>query len=389
MILGALAMISAVLDPKSGHLAVSASDGLSHLPALWLRERSCADDQMDLVSHQRLYDPTALPHDLAIVSAEVDGSLSDMLNVTFSDGHCCAFDLEDLAVEAGLVADPTAIPPAEAWTATTAPEIRVSWHDLDREDVLLGLLEGFFRSGFAVLQNTPTEEDSLATIAERFGPIRETNWGRLFNVRTKPAATDLAYTGLALAAHTDNPYRRSVPGIQFLHCLENGAIGGESLLVDGMALAECLQEEAPEEFEVLSSLVVSFRYNSHTVYDRRDAPLLDLGPDGSLRHIRLSTRLDFTPAADPETLELFYRGRRRLMTLASDPRFTVRFKMSPGDCLMMDNHRTLHGRTAFAAAESRFLQGCYIDHDGPESCFRVLGRDRRRASRQAGNSIAA
>ena len=344
---------------------------------------------MDLMSHQRLYDPTALPEDLAILSVEQQDPSSDGVTVAFSDGHQCSFDLEELAVEAGLIADPTAIPAPKSWTAKTAPSIDASWGDLGEETVLLGLLEDFFTYGFAVLRNTPTETDSLVTVAERFGPIRETNWGRLFNVRTKPAATDLAYTGMALAAHTDNPYRRSVPGVQFLHCLENGATGGESLLVDGMALAESLEAEAPEEFEVLSTLVVSFRYHSNTVYDRRDAPLLDIGPDGRLRHIRLSTRLDFPPAADPETLSLFYRGRRRLMALASDPRFVVRFKMVPGDCLMMDNHRTLHGRTAFAADGGRFLQGCYIDHDGPESQYRVLGRDRRRASRRAGGSIAA
>ena len=39
----------------------------------------------------------------------------------------------------------------------------------------------------------------------------------------------------------------------------------------------------------------------------------------------------------------------------------------PGDLLMMDNYRTLHGRTAYDASEGmRHLQGCYIDYDSSE-----------------------
>ena len=40
--------------------------------------------------------------------------------------------------------------------------------------------------------------------------------------------------------------------------------------------------------------------------------------------------------------------------------------------LMMDNQRLLHGRTAFQQGGERHLQGCYIDHDGPDSRLRVL-----------------
>jgi gamma-butyrobetaine dioxygenase len=44
---------------------------------------------------------------------------------------------------------------------------------------------------------------------------------------------------------------------------------------------------------------------------------------------------------------------------------------------MMDNCRLLHGRTGFNPAEGlRYLQGCYIDIDGPRSLYRVLRRRR-------------
>ena len=40
---------------------------------------------------------------------------------------------------------------------------------------------------------------------------------------------------------------------------------------------------------------------------------------------------------------------------------------------MIDNHRLLHGRTAYDANEgSRFLKGCYIDYDSSEGKLRHL-----------------
>ena len=65
--------------------------------------------------------------------------------------------------------------------------------------------------------------------------MRLTHWGKLFNVQIKKDPTDTAYTDSALSSHTDNPYREPIPGIQFLHCLENNVSGGLSTLVDGSA----------------------------------------------------------------------------------------------------------------------------------------------------------
>ncbi len=237
------------------------------------------------------------------------------------------------------------------------------------------LLDGFFRTGFCVLTETPTTPGSLEAIAERFGYVRDTNFGPLFDVRTKRRPVDLAYTGRALAAHADNPYRRPVPGIQMLHCLETTVDGGLSTLVDGAALVERLADEMPEEARLLERVPVCFAYESDRSMLEAAAPIIERGRDGRLACLRFSPRLDYVPPLAPEELTLFYRGRRRLAELAADPAFEIRFRLEPGMLLMMDNLRLLHGRTAFdGGAGERHLQGCYIDHDGPESLYRVLGR---------------
>ena len=51
----------------------------------------------------------------------------------------------------------------------------------------------------------------------------------------------------------------------------------------------------------------------------------------------------------------------------------IQFKLEPGDLMIMDNHRTLHGRTAYSMnIGERHLQGCYIDHDATEGKLRRL-----------------
>ena len=66
--------------------------------------------------------------------------------------------------------------------------------------------------------------------------MRETNYGRNFEVRTEVNPSNLAYTGLGLQAHTDNPYRDPVPTIQVLYCLESSAAGGDNMVVDVLLL---------------------------------------------------------------------------------------------------------------------------------------------------------
>ena len=73
------------------------------------------------------------------------------------------------------------------------------------------------------VMNAPVEPGALFRVVDLFGYVRETNYGRHFEVRTEVNPTNLAFTGLALQAHTDNPYRDPVPTIQVLYRLESSA----------------------------------------------------------------------------------------------------------------------------------------------------------------------
>ena len=63
--------------------------------------------------------------------------------------------------------------------------------------------------------------------------IRETFYGRTFDVRAKPNAENVAYTSGYLGLHQDLMYLEPPPMIQVLHCMDNSCAGGESLFSDG------------------------------------------------------------------------------------------------------------------------------------------------------------
>jgi len=199
------------------------------------------------------------------------------------------------------------------------------------------------------------------------------NWGLLFNVEKKANATDTAYTDLALPSHTDNPYRQPIPGIQFLHCLKNEVSGGLSTLVDGIAITERLAEESPEQAKLLEAINIRFRYQGPSAILENWGPMVERDHRGIVYRIRLSSKLDYVPAMDKETLDMFYAARRRLYELSNDEEFQITFPFREGTLLMMDNYRLLHGRTAFNGTQGhRWLQGCYTDHDGVTSLYRMI-----------------
>ena len=343
-------------------------DRRTRLPALWLRERSAEPDQLDAVTGQRLFDPHLLPIDLDVESASAhDGRLL----VEFSDGHRASYDVADLATTIELT---DGLPLPEPWAADDGRPRTHAWSEVATDPrAELAALHDFLVDGTVVLDGVPTEPGSIFAAAELFGFVRETNFGRAFDVRSMPGSTDLAYRAVPLSAHTDNPYRTPVPGIQLLHCLVNETSGGLSTLVDGLAVVQRLRAEDPDSVELLSTVAVRFRYRDADTDIVTVRPVIDTGHDGGVTGLSYSPRLDETPLLPEPDARRYQAARQRLAHLLASSEYETLFRLEAGQLMMFDNNRVLHGRTSFDPNEGlRHLQGCYIDHDGPRTRYRVL-----------------
>ncbi|MBZ9819284.1 gamma-butyrobetaine dioxygenase [Mesorhizobium sp. CA4] len=381
-------LATATLGDGGRVIALGWKDGtVSRFHAIWLRDNALDDKTRSDGNGQRLITILDIPAETRIGAAEIKGGA---LEVTFApEGKTASFSASWLrahaydrkeAREPGWTGSDI-----ERWTKATMQNSvpRAAYADASSDSNVLRQWLAAVRSfGFAVMDGLPAESGALCKVAELFGYIRETNYGRWFEVRAEVNPNNLAYTNLGLQAHTDNPYRDPVPTLQILACIENTVEGGESSVIDGFAVAAALQSENPDGFRLLSSYPARFEYaGSSGVRLQSKRPMIELGPDGELICIRFNNR-SLAPAVDVPFAEMdkYYAAYRRFAELIEDPAFEVTFKLEAGQSFIVDNTRVMHARKAFSGSGKRWLQGCYADKDGLLSTLAAIEHGFREAA---------
>ena len=337
---------------------------------LWLRERVKTKNLVDKYNDQRLYDPSQLDQNLKIKKATMSNG---HLNVEFTDGVKFEYEVNNLLYE---IDKKEPLENIILWNSDLEKKPTAIYEeDIFEKKEMYDLLQDFYKYGFVIFKKVPVEDNYIVNFANSIGTIRPTNFGESFSVKSVPEPNDLAYTSIALTPHTDNPYRKPIPCIQLLHCLENEVKGGLSTLVDGFAVAEHLRKNHKEIFDILTKVKVRFRFVDKTIILENWGELIELDESKKIKQVRYSTRLDYVPALEKKELKLFYEARKLISDLYASSKFEIRFRLNKGDLLMMDNHRLLHGRTSYDVSEGkRYLKGCYIDHDSTEGKLRHLER---------------
>jgi gamma-butyrobetaine dioxygenase len=184
-------------------------------------------------------------------------------------------------------------------------------------------------------------------------------------VRTLTAPDHLAYTNRALEPHSDNPYRDPVPTLQLLHCRRQAGAGGATFFVDGLALAKDFQARNPEGFQRLAACQAPFAYRTSQdeVYEAR-SPIIRLDVDGAFSGLRFNHRALGAVDLGPRETALWYEAYLAFALAADEPDRRLSLDLKPGDLVIFDNERLLHGRTEITGPADRLLEGCYADRDG-------------------------
>jgi len=386
--------------------------GTSLLDPIWLRERCQSDITVDPATLQPRKSPHEIPKKLLVTEARLLEE-GDQVQVSFSDGHVSQFSLADLQAEVtDFRTSPIQVPDYQKpqrrlWRGSTAKVPTFEYSALMQdESVRLALVEEVLVGGQVLVRGVPQDDGEVVRFGQMFSTLRDTNWGPVFNVRTKPddavkptgskPQMDLAYTPSFIGFHTDNPYRWPTPDFQLLHaidhceCPDGAAPCAEcqvmNYMVDGFDVAEQLRQEDPEAFRLLCEVPVRFEHNGgdNETALVHVAPHFELeetvqGQPSSLRAIRFSAKSgQYSPPLDLPTLRAFNRARRRFSELAHSEENVLSLQFKPGDLLFFDNQRLLHSRSEIAPTDGeRWVQGCYIDRDG---LWLNYERWRRRAS---------
>jgi len=297
--------------------------------------------------------------------------LGEELHIHWVPGKTAVYLLKDLY----RYFFPKNTPLLQYWDQKVITPLNYSWH----YEAIIGdrlHLKDFLASvityGFACLKGLPTEQERLLEVVQWFGYVRQTNYGKVFNVKSVPNPNNLAFTAMGLPPHTDNPYRDPVPTLQLLHCLKADAEGGESILIDGFKLASDLKRESPDYHKLLANEVVTYKFqDAHNCLEHKTT-VIGVGPDDNYQYVRFNNRSIQPFTFDEVTMLNYYSAYQAFERKMQEHKYILEFKLSAGDLIVFDNERILHGRKAYTLTGERHLQRCYADRDGLYSRWRVL-----------------
>jgi len=357
------------------------SDGArSRFHALWLRD-NCPSGG-DKRTAIRTFSVVDLDPDLSVVDAYPNDA--GELEIEFSDEHVSMFDFDWLRSHSyeshdrrSRMAQRSAFRAGESLPTVAFPDPGTEGH--------LELLDAVNDYGVVIVEGVPGNIEGSEALAALVGRVRETDFGRLFDIVVEPDVWELSQSGLALDPHTDDPYRYTPSGCSFLHCIE-AVNGGDSLLVDGFAIAEDLRDDDPDAFDLLAETAVPFmRHRSESVDQGEDvhlvanAPVISLDRDHEVCGIRFHERSMAPLDVDPMMMGRYYKAFIRFAKMVNDPSRAVQLRLQPGQAVVYDNQRVLHGRSAFTMdGGRRHLRLGTIDRDQFHSRLRRLREEHGR-----------
>ncbi len=345
---------------------------VTRYPWIWLRDHAHDDDTMHPVTQQRQLFTAALAHDLAAVEAVLD---EDSIDLEWND------DSPNSVLPVSFLAKyrtPT-MPRATAHTNLTlwdAAAIRahvpmVAYAAVMNSDEGVGeWLSKTAEFGFCLAVGTPANREATEALLRRIGYVRETIFGGMWEFTADLTKADTAYTNLELRPHTDGTYSHDAPGVQLLHCLQFEGTGGESTMVDAFAVARHMAAEMPDHFATLSTVAVPGQYIGDGAHLMAARPVFRHDHTGQLVQVSFNN-YDRAPFLLPEhEMIAFYDALRAFDTLANDPAMQWRHVLAPGEALLFDNWRVMHGRGAFTGL--RRMCGGYVNREDVESRLRQL-----------------
>lgn len=359
------------LTPHADRLEVTWSDGLvsEHL-WLWLRDHSHDAATIHPDTFQRQLFTAGVDPDLRASSVEMVG---DEVVVAWPSGDTSRLPQPFLAAHRAPGVPGDLDDDRVLWDRDTIAD---EWPEVHHDDVMrdddgvaewLGLVA---RYGFCIVTGTPTSVEATEALARRVGYVRETIFGGMWDFQADLSKADTAYTNLELRPHTDGTYSHDAPGLQLLHCLAFDGTGGESTMVDGFRAAAQLRVAEPELYDVLATVDVPGQYVGDGVHLMASRPVLRHRRDGVLEQVSFNNadRAPFTLPADE--MKMFYDALRAFEARLNDERLQWRRVNPPGDAMLFDNWRVLHGRLAYTG--HRHLCGCYVNREDFLSRRRML-----------------
>jgi Taurine catabolism dioxygenase TauD, TfdA family len=272
--------------------------------------------------------------------------------------------------------------------------------------VLLQTLQAILEQGAVLLDHAPRMADGPHCTVAKVGRTLSAGgqlshgalYGDTFHVLSLPDANNIAFTSVALPPHQDLTYYESKPLLQLLHCVSHAPPlyrHGESVLMDAMAAAEEFRRLAPDLFDILLHCEATFLKQRAGADMVASKPHVQISPTGwrqgggvggvksdggNVIAVNWSPPFEGGPLLIPPSLMEDYFVAYRAFELMLDnslvapstttttttrispelegllrdyaKNYTWEYNVQPGEMLIFNNARMLHGRRSFSMSSS-------------------------------------
>ncbi|MBC6452088.1 MAG: TauD/TfdA family dioxygenase [Hormoscilla sp. SP5CHS1] len=372
---------------------------------LWLRDTChCPEcfqrDTLSLNSGEGGgHDPLKMPLNPISETVKVDRSGNlDIIWGGEEPGHHSLFDPSWLRVHCQKDPALKQRRPPQLWDwSVSIPHF--DYHEVMKDDwALLHWLEKMLELGVVIIDKVPKNKEGFQALVERVGPIQQryhpTNIFTLDTANQLAGNIHYAYQYMErLHNHTDHVSYNVPPRLQFLGCIEYDNPDNDkqaySTLVDGFKIAEVLRTQQPKSFELLTQEYVptgrrrlgveekisdrekgTKKYQWET-YHRQH--VINLDKNGEVYQIRHHENDRVPLDVSHDKIQDLYAAYQAFTALAESPEYKTEFLIAPGQVLVNDNWRLLHGRTAIRnPGLRRILLGAYMKPETFSSRRRLL-----------------
>lgn len=191
----------------------------------------------------------------------------------------------------------------------------------------------------------PIRNYEISELISNLGHIIMENDVRI--VKTSPA---LVTSSEGLPPHTDHHLSNYI----LWHCVTQDSHGGHSIIVDGLHIFRSMPSEIRE-------VLRSIRLKEHTVFKG------DMGNHPLIYETAAGERIYYSVLFEPTEFWLANDLLSDIQRIAFDAfneavkeAVSVCIKLNPDECLVVDNGRILHGRTAIHDESNRLLKRYWI-----------------------------
>jgi gamma-butyrobetaine dioxygenase/trimethyllysine dioxygenase len=334
----------------------------------WLRHN--ANEDRHPRTGERTLCSSELPDDLKATDVQIDG---DTVSVRWSDGSGPSrYQLAWLVEHAYAAARPAVPRPPSDLTRLIVSEGK------NLDELIANVLATAQQRGAAVVRantlaglglGTDPEtqtEPIVAAFAHNQHRVIETHFGRIEDLRpdntTNKNTDQLGYTNAAVELHTDQPFIDNPPRYQMLQAIRPADQGGDNTLVDALAVARYLADNAADELELLTTVPVHFHRKQKAFTSLVVKPILEVvGPLDAPSHFQVRySYFTMAPFKLPfARMAAWYRAYDHFARLVRDPRNHYSAPLAKGDFVLYDNHKMMHARTSFAGP--RWMRGVYFE----------------------------